>query len=64
MLTADARSLWCIEGERRVREGCGHHVGCAADYFFCHLPHYPHGSFLRRPENVSLRAWGLRGAAS
>lgn len=58
---AQARSLWCIEGnEGRRREGCGHHTGCAADYFFCHLPHYPHGETIRRPENVSLRAWGLR----
>ena len=62
---AQARSLWCIAGDKRTREGCarGEDDGCGADYFFCHLPHYPHGSFLRRPENVSLRAWGLRHEA-
>eukprot|EP00966_Prymnesium_polylepis_P324819 7380826-Prymnesium_polylepis.1 len=46
--TVEASTLWCprSEGvaieEYRTRPRCKNRVGCGADFFFCHLPHYPH----------------------
>ena len=32
------RSRWCSAGQ----------VGCGSDFFFCHIPHYPHNTSVRQ----------------
>ena len=66
MRTTYLGTIWCprtglaSDEEKRVRLGCAGRTGCGSDFFFCHLPHYPHGLIHLKPDaNLTLRAYGL-----
>ena len=82
LVTVDAKSLWCVSPtaayvpdqkatSSRQRPGCGGTLrevgGCAAEFYFCHLPHFPHARQnvrLNGTLNVTLRRFGIHHEAA